>query len=166
MAKEFATSIVIFFLVPLPPCSSSAGLLVSHRGEVRRHAEGQGATASAAAAGTADAAAQQRHHLGEPDRPGWPHPAVSGCKESRRVAHLHHHHLHPLLQPRGQRRRSQCPHKTNPNLLLLFVSFCSAAPFLSLFLSTISSCREEMRSLNRVCSCQKSTINQSSNKRT
>lgn len=88
-----------------------SGLLVSHRGEVCRHAEGQGAAAPAAAAGSADAAAQQRHHLGESDRAGRPHPAVSGCKRTRHVAH-------PLLQPRSQRirrRRSQC-HPPRPPL--------------------------------------------------
>lgn len=95
-----------------PPLSSSSGLLVSYCGEVRRHAEGQGAAASAAAAGAADAAAQQCHHLGEPDGPGRPHPAVSGSKKSRRVAHLHRHLARPLLQPRGQRRRSQCRRTT------------------------------------------------------
>lgn len=61
------------------PC---AGLLVSHCGEVRRHAEGQGAEASAAAAGAADATTQQCNHLGESDRPGGPHSTVPGCKRS------------------------------------------------------------------------------------
>lgn len=74
-----------------------AGLLVSHRCEVRRHAEGQGTATSAAAAGTADAAAQQCDHLGEPDGPGWPHPTVSGCKMSCCTAHLPN--KVPLPQP-------------------------------------------------------------------
>lgn len=64
-----------FLFLPAP-----AGLLVPHRGEVRRHAEGQGAAASAAAAGAADAAAQQCDHLGGPDGPGGPHSTVSGSK--------------------------------------------------------------------------------------
>lgn len=106
----FSFKEVTFF--PSPSLSSSSGLLVSYCGEVRRHAEGQGAAASAAAAGAADAAAQQCHHLGEPDGPGRPHPAVSGSKKSRRrrrvVARLRRHLIRPLLQPRGQRRRSQC----------------------------------------------------------
>lgn len=97
----------LLYAPPHPPFS--AGLLISHRGEVCRHTEGQGAAASAAAAGAADAAAQQCDHLGEPDGPGRPHPAVSGCKERRRAAHLHHLLHNPLLQPRGQHSSSQCP---------------------------------------------------------
>lgn len=97
----------LLYAPPHPPIS--AGLLISHRGEVCRHTEGQGAAASAAAAGAADAAAQQCDHLGEPDGPGRPHPAVSGCKERRRAAHLHHLLHNPLLQPRGQHSSSQCP---------------------------------------------------------
>lgn len=139
-----------------PSLSSSSGLLVSYCGEVCRHAEGQGAAASAAAAGAADAAAQQCHHLGEPDGPGRPHPAVSGSKKSRRVAHLHHRPVRPLRRPRGQRRCSQCrnPREKNNNpkntlsLLLLSASFCSNVLSRSLLFS--SSCMEEMRSLIRV----------------
>lgn len=82
---------------PAPPLSPS-GLLVSHRGEVRRHAEGQGAAASATAAGAADAAAQQRHHLGEPDGPGRPHPPVPGSKRSRRL-HRRLHQKPEILRP-------------------------------------------------------------------
>lgn len=134
-----------------PSLSSRPGLLVSDRGEVCRHAEGQGAAASAAAAGAADAAAQQCHHLGEPDGPGRPHPAVSGSKKSRRVAHLHR----PLPQPRGQRRCSQCRRireksKNTLSLLLLSACFCSTLLFRSLLFSSSSSCIEEMRSLNQV----------------
>lgn len=131
-----------------------SGLLVSHCGEVCRHAEGQGAAASAAAAGAADAAAQQCHHLGEPDGPGRPHPAVSGSKKSRRVAHLHHHLIRPLLQPPGQHRCSQCRKmrekpKNTLSLLLLAACFCSTPLFHS-FLFSSSSCIEEMGSLNQV----------------
>lgn len=118
-----------------PSRTSSSGLLVSYCGEVCRHAEGQGAAASAAAAGAADAAAQQCHHLGEPDGPGRPHPAVSGSKKSRRVAHLHRHLIRPLLQPRGQRRCSQCL-KTRQKKIILYLSSCSLPPFVLSFFPT------------------------------
>lgn len=81
----------VLFSPGSPHLPSPAGLLVPHRGEVRRHAEGQGAAASAAAAGAADAAAQQCDHLGEPDGPGGAHSTVSGSKSSR--LHLRSHLL-------------------------------------------------------------------------
>lgn len=88
LVLNFSTSSLFFFSFPhciaLLTCflflPAPAGLLVPHCGEVRRHAEGQGAAASAAAAGAADAAAQQCDHLGGPDGPGGPHSTVSGSK--------------------------------------------------------------------------------------
>ncbi|XP_036071728.1 CUGBP Elav-like family member 1 [Oryzias melastigma] len=62
---------VLTLLSPPPPCSQLlyvAGILLPHRGEVCRHQDGQGAEVSGSAA--ADAAAQLRLHVGEPDRFG------------------------------------------------------------------------------------------------
>lgn len=59
---------------------AASGLFFASGGEARRHAEGQGAAAPAAAARAADSTAQQRLHLGKPGRPGDPHAAVFGRK--------------------------------------------------------------------------------------
>lgn len=55
---------------------SVPGLLLPHRGEVRRHPEGQGAETLGAAAAAAAAAAQRRLHVGKPDRLRRPGAAV------------------------------------------------------------------------------------------
>lgn len=57
-----------------------SGLLVSHRGEVCRHAEGQGAEAHRPAASAADAAAQHCLNVGESDRAQLSGTTVSGSK--------------------------------------------------------------------------------------